>query len=55
MFLFFVVRMHKCLGQHSCMRSTFSIFIMNGTCFFRSPEIDFVLVRSAIKLNNIII
>ena len=28
------VPMRECLGQHSCMSSTFPIAILNGTCFF---------------------
>ena len=36
------VPMRRCLGKHSCMSSTFSIAMLNGTCFLRSPGIDFV-------------
>ena len=31
------VPMRKCLGKHSCMSSTFSIAILNGTCSLRVP------------------
>ena len=34
---------------------TFNIAILNGTCFFHSPGINFVLVWSAVKLNTTII
>ena len=49
------VPMRKCLEKHSCTSSTISISILNGTCFFYSSGIDFVLVGDAIKLNPIII
>ena len=26
--------MHECLGKHSCMRSSFPVAILNGTCLF---------------------
>ena len=31
------VPMRKCLGKHSCMSSTFSRVILNGTCSLRAP------------------
>ena len=31
------VPMRKCLGKHSCMSSSFSIVILNGTCSLRAP------------------
>ena len=38
------VPMCDCLGRHQCVNSPFYIAILNGTCFLRSPGIDFVLV-----------
>ena len=48
------VPMRKGLGKHSCMRSQFSIAILNGNCFLISPGIDFDRLGSVIKLNAII-
>ena len=42
-------------GKHLCMNSTVSIAIANEAYFLRSPGIDFVSVRSTMKLNTIII
>ena len=50
------VPMHKCLGEHLCMSSTFYIAILNGTPFFSSPIINLVLVgKCYMRLNTIII
>ena len=46
--------MGKCLGKHSCCGSTFSIAILNGSCFLRTPSIGIVLAGDC-KLNTIII
>ena len=37
-YLILAVPMRKCCGQHSCMSSSFSIFILNGTCSFRETN-----------------
>ena len=34
------VQMRECLGKHSCIRSTFPIAILNGTCFFARRNIS---------------
>ena len=39
------VPMRKCLGQHSCTSSTFSITILDGQCFQCFIGIIFVMVR----------
>ena len=40
--------MRKCLREHTCMSFTFAMAILNGTCFFRSPGIDFVFLGECI-------
>ena len=37
-FFIFTVPMVKCLGNHSCVSSTFPIAILNGTYFFREAK-----------------
>ena len=47
--------MRECLGQHSCMGSTFSITILDGQCFFCFFGIIFVVVgqyRYAVQTSN---
>ena len=44
-----IVPMRKCLGKHSCMNSTFSMAILNETCFLCFPGVDFVLVGNCYK------
>ena len=41
----------RCLAAHLCMRSTFFIAVLNGTCFFRSVKTDLFRKRSAVQLN----
>ena len=41
----------QCSEEHSYMSYTFSIAILNGTCFFRSVKMALAWIRSAGKLN----
>ena len=45
------VLMRKCLGKHSCMRSQFSIAILNGTCSLLAPIFLCGDVPSVLQLN----
>ena len=46
------VPMRKCLGKYSCMRSPFSIAILNGTCSLRAPILFCGDVPAIKQLNN---
>ena len=34
------VRMHKCLGKHSCMSSSFPLIKLNDTSFFLTVQLQ---------------
>ena len=46
------VPMRECLGKHSCTSSTFSIAILNGTCFFPIVQLQVHNVYSERKTRN---
>ena len=42
------VKMSECSGEHSCTSFTFSIIVLNGTCFFLPRRIIFDLVKGVL-------
>ena len=51
-YFFIAVPIHECLGTHSCMSSSFSLSILNGTCFFPTVQLQVHYVYSERKIRN---
>ena len=56
-YFIFAVPLRECLGKHSCMSFTFSVAILNSTCFFIEAKMVLAVAEASpieklIKLNR---